>query len=162
MPLGNWTSQFLANVYLNELDQYIKHELKAKYYIRYVDDFVILHKSPNQLAQWQTRIDSFLQMKLALLLHPQKCKIVPLSRGVGFLGFRIFKHHKLVRSRNLRKIRKNLRRLIIKQHTGILSANEVLQRLQAWNAYAMQGNTYKLREKLKQETEKQLCTSRFM
>ena len=61
MPLGNLTSQFFANLYLNELDSFVKHKLKAKYYIRYVDDFVILHESKEQLEKWKIAINSFLK-----------------------------------------------------------------------------------------------------
>ena len=77
MPLGNWTSQFFANVYLNELDQFVKHVLKVKYYLRYVDDFVILHRSKTTLQEYELQIKLFLQV-LKLELHPLKCKIVPI------------------------------------------------------------------------------------
>lgn len=95
MPLGNWTSQFFANVYLNELDQFAKHELHAQYYIRYVDDFVILHKSKAALETYEQQIKTSLE-KLKLELHLNKCKIIPLRRGVNFLGYRIFYKYKLV------------------------------------------------------------------
>ena len=90
MPLGNLTSQFFANVYLNELDKYIKHELKCKYYIRYVDDFVILHNSKEQIEIWKRDIDKFLKDRLKLELHRDKSKIIPLSRGIDFVGLEIF------------------------------------------------------------------------
>ena len=80
MPLGNLTSQFFANVYLNELDQFVKHKLKTKYYIRYVDDFVILHSSKEQLENWKKEIEIFLNEKLKLELHPDKSKIINLSK----------------------------------------------------------------------------------
>lgn len=99
MPLGNLTSQFFANVYLNELDQFVKHKFRAKYYIRYVDDFVMLHDNPNVLEDYKKKIDNFLRDKLELYLHPDKSKIIKLQRGIGFLGFRIFFHHKLVRKK---------------------------------------------------------------
>ena len=76
MPLGNLTSQFFANIYLNELDYFVKHELKAKYYIRYVDDFVILHESKEQLQVWKEKINAFLRIKLKLELHKDKSKII--------------------------------------------------------------------------------------
>ena len=66
MPLGNLTSQFFANIYLNELDYFVKHKIKAKYYIRYVDDFIILHQSKEQLEEWKIKIDEFLQKELKL------------------------------------------------------------------------------------------------
>ena len=108
MPLGNLTSQFFANVYLNELDQFVKHKLKAKYYIRYVDDFVILHSNIRILEEYKARIDEFLKERLGLCLHPDKSKIIRLESGVGFLGFRIFFNHKLVRKKNLLKFEKKL------------------------------------------------------
>jgi RNA-directed DNA polymerase len=106
MPLGNLTSQFFANVYLNELDKFIKHKLKAKYYIRYVDDFILLHKSKKQLTSWKLKICIFLKEKLSLELHPDKSKIINFSKGVDFVGFRNFYYYRLLRKRN-RKSMKN-------------------------------------------------------
>ena len=82
MPLGNLTSQFFANVYLNELDYFVKHKLKVKYYIRYVDDFVILHSSKKQLEIWLSQINNFLKRELKLEIHPEKSRIISLSRGI--------------------------------------------------------------------------------
>jgi RNA-directed DNA polymerase len=76
MPLGNLTSQFFANVYLNELDYFVKHKLKIKYYLRYVDDFVILHENEEQLKEWKTQIDEFLRQELKIELHPDKSRII--------------------------------------------------------------------------------------
>ena len=104
MPLGNLTSQFFANVYLNELDYFVKHKLKAKFYIRYVDDFVILHNSKDQLKKWKVDINKFLRDKLKLELHTQKSRIISLSRGIDFVGFRNFWYYKLLRERNIRKM----------------------------------------------------------
>ena len=101
MPLGNLTSQFFANVFLNELDQFVKQQLKAKYYIRYVDDFLILHQSKEVLTGQKAEIDSFLREKLKLTLHPEKSKIIPVKRGVEFLGLKIFPYHKILRKKNL-------------------------------------------------------------
>ncbi len=106
MPLGNLTSQFFANVYLNELDYFVKHELKVRYYLRYVDDFVILHPSKEQLILWKKEIDHFLKEKLKLEIHPDKSKIIPLQNGITFLGYKIFYHHKLLRKSNLRRFEK--------------------------------------------------------
>ena len=97
MPLGNLTSQFFANIYLNELDQYVKNVLRVKYYIRYVDDFVILHNSKETLQAYKYYIDSFLRNNLLLTLHPDKSKIIPLRKGITFLGLRIFYHHKTLK-----------------------------------------------------------------
>ncbi|HME87316.1 MAG TPA: reverse transcriptase domain-containing protein, partial [Candidatus Nanoarchaeia archaeon] len=109
MPLGNMTSQFFANIYLNELDQFVKHNLKAKHYIRYVDDFVILHNDKKVLEEYQEKINCFIKRNLALDLHPTKCKIVQLHKGITFLGFRIFNYHRLLRRTNIRTMRRRLK-----------------------------------------------------
>ncbi|MBI3623850.1 hypothetical protein HY212_07270 [Candidatus Pacearchaeota archaeon] len=143
MPLGNLTSQFFANVYLNELDYFVKHELKAKYYIRYVDDFVILHKSKLQLEDWKNKIDIFLIEKLKLELHQDKSKVIPLSKGIDFVGFRNFYHFNLVRTRNIRKMFFKIK----KYKAGGLTKEKILESFQGWNAYAKWANTLKLRRK---------------
>src|SRR3989338_8608814 len=104
MPLGNLTSQFFANVYLNPFDYFVKHELKAKFYIRYVDDFVILHSSKEKLEKWKQEIDEFLRRELKLELHPEKSKIISLSNGIDFVGFRNYWYFKLLRKRNIKNI----------------------------------------------------------
>jgi len=155
MPLGNWTSQFFANIYLNELDQFVKHVLKAKYYIRYVDDFVILHYSKSTLQECEKQIKEFLQT-LKLELHPNKCQIVPLCRGVSLLGFRTFYHYKLVRQRNIRKIWNKFREMVDAYEVQKVEVSEILNTLQGWQAYAKQGNTYHLRERIQTKIEKEL------
>ncbi|MBI4017055.1 MAG: group II intron reverse transcriptase domain-containing protein [Candidatus Aenigmarchaeota archaeon] len=157
MPLGNWTSQFFANVYLNELDQFVKHILRAKYYVRYVDDFVILHKSKKILQEYEQRINEFLQT-LKINLHPTKCKIIPLGQGISFLGFRIFYHHKLLRKRNIRKIKAKLAFLLEEYESGWADAYDVLETLHGWNAYAVHGNTFRLRQRLDCSVKKELET----
>lgn len=147
MPLGNWTSQFFANIYLDRLDQFVKHELKAKYYLRYVDDFVILHQSKIKLQEYESEINVFLK-NLKIELHPDKCKIVPLGRGITFLGFRVFYHYKLIRSRNLRKIKSKLGCLIGDFRAGRIDMQEIFEVLNGWNGYAMQGNMYRVMQSL--------------
>lgn len=85
LPIGNLSSQFFANVYLNALDQFAKHELKARHYIRYVDDFVLLHESPQQLNVWLAEIEAFLPT-LGARLNPTKTILQPVARGIDFVG----------------------------------------------------------------------------
>ena len=141
MPLGNLTSQFFANVYLNELDYFVKNELKAKYYIRYVDDFVILYNYKEQLEVWKGQINKFLEGNLKLELHNEKSKIAPLSRGVDFVGFRNFYYFKLLRKRNLRKILFRIEKF----RAGELNKEKMLESFNGWHAYAKWANSYKLR-----------------
>jgi len=97
LPIGNLTSQFFANVYLNQLDQFVKHKLVCKYYIRYVDDFILLHQSQSQLNQWHADIVDFLASKLLLSIKPAKVKNI--CNGADFLGYIIRPSYKLVRKR---------------------------------------------------------------
>ena len=144
MPLGNLTSQFFANIYLNELDQFVKHKLKAKYYIRYVDDFVILHKSKEQLRDWKAQINKFLKNELKLELHADKSKIINLSQGVDFVGFRNFYHFKLLRKRNIRNIKYKVKLFNERE----IDYEKLFEILQGWSAYAEWANSHQLIDNL--------------
>lgn len=89
LPIGNLTSQFFSNVYLNMLDRFVKHRLRCRYYCRYVDDFVILHDDPQQLNEWYGKLNEFLGTRLKLKLHPRKKSINTVFSGIDFVGFRI-------------------------------------------------------------------------
>ena len=86
LPIGNLSSQFFANVYLDVLDQFVKHQLRCRHYIRYVDDFILLHESPQQLNAWRAEIEVLLATTLGLRLNPTKTILQPVSRGVDFVG----------------------------------------------------------------------------
>jgi len=148
MPLGNLTSQFFANVYLNELDYFVKHNLKAKYYLRYVDDFVILSKDMDYLEFCRLKIGAFLLNHLKLELHPQKSKIIPLSRGVSFLGLRIFYNFKLLKKSNLRKLEKRIQKFQVELKEGAISYENIEQSFLGWGGYAASADTFRLRKKL--------------
>ncbi len=132
LPLGNLTSQLLINIYMNELDQFMKRELKLKYYIRYADDFVIIHQDRNFLSALIPQISKFLNERLKLLLHPNKVYIKTFHSGVDFLGWVHFPHHRILRTttkrRVLRKIQETPLRETIASYSGLLS----------------HGNTYKI------------------
>jgi retron-type reverse transcriptase len=98
LPLGNVTSQVFANIYLNELDQYLKHTLKVRYYIRYCDDFVILSDDNDRLKEIYRYIDIFLDCRLKLSLHPNKVTIKKISQGTDFLGYVSLPYHRVLRT----------------------------------------------------------------
>jgi RNA-directed DNA polymerase len=110
LPIGNLTSQFFANVYLNELDQFAKHHLRIKYYIRYVDDIVMLDRDPNRLKYWRNEIDNFLHHNLRLRLQPDKEMMQPVEKGINFLGYVVKPDCILVRNRTVRKCKSKLYR----------------------------------------------------
>jgi RNA-directed DNA polymerase len=115
LPIGNYTSQFFANVYLDRLDQFAKHQLKVKYYIRYVDDLVLVHENPRQLEAWETAMGSFVERELALRLHPSRRRLEPVSNGCDFLGYVVRRTHLLPRRRTVQNCREKLR-----QHQKLL------------------------------------------
>lgn len=98
LPLGNLTSQLFINIYMNEFDQFMKHKIKAKYYIRYADDFVILSDDKQSLVDMLPKIKDFLENKLNLHLHPKKVSITTIASGVDFLGWILFPDHRVVRT----------------------------------------------------------------
>ena len=100
LPIGNLSSQFFANVYLDALDQFAKHQLRAKHYVRYVDDFVFLHESPQQLNRWREQVEAFLP-RLGAKLNPSKTILQPVDRGVDFVGHVIKPWRRTTRKRSL-------------------------------------------------------------
>ena len=160
MPIGNLTSQFFANVYLNELDYFVKHKLKAKYYIRYMDDFVILHPSRERLESYKAEINEFLKT-IRLELHPEKSKIMPFHKGVNLLGFRVFYNYKLPKKSNIRQMSFRINNFIGLNKKGIMDKYEILERIEGWNAYAMHSNTFKLRKRIIKKVNKSLKWKNF-
>jgi len=152
MPIGNLTSQFFANVYLNELDYFIKHKLGTKYYIRYVDDFVILDRSKDKLEIFKKQINEFLKA-IKLELHPEKSKVIALHHGINLLGFRIFYHYKLPYKRNVRRFDKRLNRLLFLYKEGKISKEKIIESIDSWFAYAMWANTYGMRKAILEDTK---------
>ena len=148
MPLGNLTSQFFANVYLNELDQFVKHKLKAKYYIRYVDDFAILDSSREKLRKYKTIINEFLKNHLNLELHKDKSKVLKLNKGIGFLGFTIFFNHKLIRKKNLNRFMRKFEKLKTLYERQKIDRDKVVESFEGWLAHIEHANTYKYRRHL--------------
>ncbi len=148
MPLGNLTSQFFANLYLMEFDRFVKEHLNAAYYLRYVDDFIILHISKTVLLNWKKDIDHFLTKNLELELHPEKSRIIPLRSGVTLLGFRVFSNYRLLKKSNARRIWKRLRKFKHKYDNGEMTRKEIMQSLDGWLAYAEFADSYLLRRKV--------------
>jgi retron-type reverse transcriptase len=147
MPLGNLTSQFFANVYLHELDHFVKQELKAKFYIRYVDDFILLHSSKRRLLVIKDKIEAFLTKNLKLELHKDKSKIILLSSGIDFVGFRNFYHYRLLRKRNIRTMKGRIEDF----YQGKISEKKMEEIFNGWNAYSKWSDSFKLRKEIKKK-----------
>ncbi|MEK7167465.1 MAG: reverse transcriptase/maturase family protein [Patescibacteria group bacterium] len=135
LPLGNLTSQLLANIHLNEFDQFIKHKLKVEYYIRYADDFVIMSPDRDQLQNLIIPIENFLKNELKLTLHPDKVYIKTLASGVDFLGWVNFFDHRVIRT-------KTKRRLLTR-----IASHPTKETVSSYLGLLKHGNTFKIREK---------------
>ena len=136
LPLGNLTSQLFANVYMNEFDQFVKHTLKVKYYIRYADDFVIFSESREYVENLIPKVQEFLKVRIILTLHPDKIYLKTLSSGVDFLGWVHFFDHKVLRTSTKRRM---LQKLKDKQSSETLNSYFGLLR---------HGNTWKIKENI--------------
>lgn len=144
IPLGNLTSQIFANIYMHELDVYVKHELKARFYIRYADDGVILSRSREHLAELTVLIGDFLQRHLSLSLHPRKVRIRKLSWGIDFLGYIVLPHYVLPRTKTKRRL---LKRIRLVGHS--MDANPMIQ---SYLGYLSHAQAHRLEELVKHLT----------
>jgi len=120
LPLGNLTSQLLVNIYMNKFDQFIKHKLKFKYYIRYADDFVLMSDKIDYLQKQIKRIDKFLSEELKLTLHPNKISIAALSSGIDFLGQINFFNYSILRTKTKRRMLKRVNEKNLPSYLGML------------------------------------------
>lgn len=146
IPLGNLTSQIFANIYLHELDEYIKHELRIKFYTRYADDFAILHQDKKYLQDLIPLVDNFLTNKLKLQLHPNKIIIRKLSQGIDFLGYICFPHHRLIRTKTKHRMLKKLHERKDQLRNEEIDAEKFNQSLQSYLGMLKHANTFKLRQ----------------
>jgi RNA-directed DNA polymerase len=136
LPLGNLTSQLFCNIYMNEFDQFVKHKLKAKFYIRYADDFVFLSDSKEELVFLIPHISSFLEQELKLSLHPGKVFIKTLASGADFLGWVHFPHHRVLRKTTGRRMFKRIYN------------RPTTETFQSYLGLIKHGNTFKLQQKV--------------
>jgi retron-type reverse transcriptase len=144
IPIGNLTSQFFANVYLDALDHFVKEQLRVKRYLRYVDDFCCFADDKLLLTEVRAAIAAFL-LGLRLRLNEGKSRIRQVKEGVEFLGFVVFPTHLRLNQTAVRRQRRRLRRLQRAYASGALRWAEVAASLRAWNAYAAHGTTWQLR-----------------
>jgi RNA-directed DNA polymerase len=144
LPIGNLTSQFWANVYLDPFDHHFRDELGVPGYIRYVDDFLVFSNSKDALAGWldmaRLQLDG---MRLAL--NERKTNIYPVSEGIPFLGFRVFPHCRRLLPKSVKRARRRLQRLAEASRSGEIDMKTVSRSVAAWIAHAAHGDTGGLR-----------------
>lgn len=151
LPIGNLTSQFFANIYLNELDQFVKHTLKAENYFRYVDDFVILGLDEEELVDFRNKIEAFLLEKLKLVLHPKRRKLLPASSGIDFLGYIVRHNYILTRRRVVNNLRSKIR---VYENTSHADISKLIPTLASYQGHFRWSNSYKLQKSILKRIEK--------
>ncbi len=144
LPIGNLTSQFWANVYLNGFDHFVKRELKCPAYCRYVDDFLLFSADKRQLWAWRSAMIEYLA-ELRLKLHEERAQVYPVQTGIPFLGFRVYPDHRRLKRRKVVQFRRKLRGMLAAYARGELNLPDFEVRLQAWINHVRYGNTWGLR-----------------
>ena len=150
LPIGNLTSQFWGNVYLNELDQFVKRKLRVPAYLRYVDDFLLFAEDKPTLWAWRRAILDFLPA-LRLTLHNGSSTVYPTRTGIPFLGWRVYPDHRRLRRKNGVAFQRRYRRLRRAYARGEIPLEKVQQSIQGWVAHARHGETWGLRRALLRE-----------
>jgi hypothetical protein len=148
LPIGNLTSQFWANVFLNELDHFAKRELRCHAYLRYADDVLLFADDKPTLRTWLGELRAFCAERLRLHLHDGKCQVYPTASGVPFLGFRHLGTHRRLKRPSVVRFQRRLRAMRRAYTAGQISRAKVGERIQSWCAHAAHGDTYRLRARL--------------
>ncbi len=148
IPIGNLTSQLFANAYLNELDHYVKDGLGVRYYVRYMDDFIILNTRKSYLHDLLGRIASFLKVRLRLTMN-KKTQIFPVGqRAIDFLGYRIWPDHRLLRKANIKRTKRKIKALMKGHAEGRVRIEDLRASVMSWLGHAKHADTWRLRRRV--------------
>lgn len=151
IPIGNLTSQLFANVYLNELDHFVKHTLREPLYVRYMDDFAVIHHDKTHLHEIRKDIEDFLWAELGLRTN-SKTQIFPVKqsggRALDFLGYRIWPTHRALRKDSINRMRRKMKRMASQYHRGLITWDDIDPVIMSWIGHARHADTYNLRRKV--------------
>lgn len=151
VPIGNLTSQLFANLYLNPLDQFIKHELRVRHYVRYTDDFVVVARRESDLASLLPPIKTFLRERLKLELHPQKVTVRKYGQGIDFLGYVSLPRHRVLRTSTKRRMYRMLSTRAEDVRQGVRDQESFRQSLQSYCGVLSHADAYGLTERIRQK-----------
>jgi len=157
VPIGNLTSQIFANLYLGELDNFIKNTLKIKPYLRYMDDFLVFDADKSKLHEWLYEINYFVTHQLDLTLKEKIMRIAPVSEGVPFLGFRIFKGTIRLQRQNFIRFCRNLKKQEQCYVNGEIDEADLIASVGSMLAHISHANTYKMRKSIFARTNNLGC-----
>jgi len=148
IPIGNLTSQLFANAYLNKLDHYVKDVLRVKYYIRYMDDFIILSNDKEYLKMLLDKIKIFLDTELKLKLNGRTQIFLIGRRSIDFLGYKIWPDHRLLRKSNVRRTKRKFKKFQKLYECNMISLEVINNSMMSWFGHAKWADSYKLRVKI--------------
>lgn len=152
IPIGNYTSQYFANIYLSILDRYVKEVLKVMYYVRYMDDMVILLSTKEKFRIVMGKIKMFLNKELKLELN-NKSRYYPSKMGVNFCGYRIYDGYRLIRNSSKRKIKKRIKKWKKDKNMGCLDRKKMMISFNSWSSHIRHANSYHIYQKIYREIE---------
>lgn len=148
IPLGNVTSQDFANIYLNELDQFVKRFLKVRYYVRYMDDSIAIVDGRENAKSILNEMKRFLENRLNLVANPKKSQIFPLKQGVNAYGYKIWTTHRLVRNESKKAMKRRIKAMDRKLKSGEIELRDVQQAVNSWLGHARHSNSFNLAKKI--------------
>lgn len=149
LPIGNLTSQLFANIYLNQFDQFVKHQLGIKHYLRYTDDFIVVHRDETYLRDLIPSLTNFLAAHLKLMLHPDKIFLRKCRQGVDFLGYVLLPHYRRLRTKTKRRIFRKLDARILELHAGTIGSARFEQSFQSYLGVLSHADEYQLSQDMK-------------
>jgi hypothetical protein len=149
LPIGNLTSQFWSNCYLNPFDHFVKRELRCPAFLRYVDDFLLFADDKPTLHHWRAAIIEYLA-SLRLTLHVERAQPRPVGEGIPFLGFVVYPDYRRVKGRKVVVYRRRLKQLWQAYREGTGAPSKVVASLQGWLAHIRYGDTWALAERMLQ------------
>jgi retron-type reverse transcriptase len=147
LPIGNLTSQFWSNCYLNPLDHFIKRELNCPAFVRYVDDFLLFANDKPTLHRWRSAIIDYL-VSLRLVVHTERAQPRPVTEGIPFLGFVLYPDHRRVKRGKVVAYRRRLKKLRTAYRQGLIGPETVVASIRGWLAHISYGNTWALAEQM--------------
>jgi retron-type reverse transcriptase len=148
LPIGNLFSQLAANIYLNVLDQFIKHELRNRFYLRYMDNFIIIHHDKKYLQNVKNKIEAFLDNRLHLQFNHKLTLIDKAANGIEFVGYIVYVDHVKIKKASIKRMKKRLRVLQVMYREGRISLPEIRQRIQSWLGHCCHADAKKITEKI--------------
>ncbi|MCI8568143.1 MAG: RNA-directed DNA polymerase, partial [Bacilli bacterium] len=152
IPIGNYTSQLFANIYLNELDQYVKNDLRIKYYLRYMDDFIVICKTKEEAKEYFNILKKFVEQHLDLQFN-KKSKYYPSRLGVDFCGYITYETHRRLRKRSKRNMLKKIKQWNKEYQNNTLDLKIVQESWNSWLGHINHANCYNLMKRYREKFE---------